>query len=483
MRRLTLVLTVLLLAIGLMMAMAVSADLVYDSTINIRNMEDEPATVVIQFYDEHGNHDPAADVTMEIPGQSMAYYFVIQNEHLPEDFQGSAVVASDKELVIVHNLRVNVGEQGGATNGFTEGAPEIRLPLIMRNNGGYTTWFSVQNAGMEDAIVEVEFFASSYAGNDWKWVDPADGDNQVTIKPGAAYYFDQADMPELGNKFVGSAIVRCVNGQPLVASVVEMGPSGLFAYDGFASGSETIMAPLFHYYNAGYQSSIQIQNVGDTDTEVTVTYVPGMAGNTCTETHTIPAGASEIFGFFAFLPPATPTTPGNPDPDSTTCWVNNSAGGVGTRFIGSAYVSENSESQPLLGVVNQMNSTTKKSGAYSAYDPAAGTQCVALPLIMDRNSGYWTSIQVMNVGPSTTTVTIKYSTYKGITPADDIVTLDPNEMAAILHWDRLGGGATYVGSAVACGEPGSKIVAMVNEISSAPGDTLYVYNGFNIIPE
>lgn len=482
MKRLTLLLTVFLLVMGLVMAMAVSAEIRYDSTINIRNMEDDPADVVIQFYDENGNHDPSADVIMQIPGQSMAYYFVVTNDKLPADFQGSAVVASNRQLVIVHNLRVNEGEQGGATNGFTEGATEIRLPLLMRNNGGYTTWFSVQNAGMDDAIVEVDFYAGSLFGNDWQWVDPADGDNQVTIKPGAAYYFDQADMPELGDRFVGSAIVRSVNGQPLVASVVEIGPNGLFAYDGFgSSGSETVMAPLFQYYNAGYQSGFQIQNVGDTDTEVTVTYMPGMAGNVCTETHTIAAGASEIFGFFAFLDPES--RPPDFDPNSTTCWVNNSVGGTGTTFIGSAYVSENSGAQPLLGVVNQMNSQSQKSGAYSAYNPAEGSQCVALPLVMDHNSNYWTSINVMNVGDSPTTVTIEYSTYKGITPADDVLTLDPNEMSGILHWGHLGGGATYIGSAVACGEPGSKIVAVVNELNSvAAGDTLYVYNGFNIIP-
>ncbi len=490
MKRITTILTILLLAVGLLAATAVSAQTEYDSTINIRNMEDDPATVVIQFFDIEGNHDEAADVTMEIPAQSMAYYFVLQNDKLPEDFQGSAVVASDKELVIVHNLRINVGEQGASTNGFAEGTPVVQIPLLMRNNGGYTTWFSVQNADATDAIVEVEFFAGSTAGNDWQWVnpdyDPTSGltENQVKLAPGQAYYFDQAVMPELGTRFIGSAIVTSVNGQSLVASVVEMGPNGLFAYDGFGSpavvyagasvaGSTNILAPLFQYHNSGYQSSIQVQNVGNTATTVTISYVPGSDGNACTETHEVAPGASEIFGLYAFYAPQT----------YSNCWEQNSSGGVGTRFIGSAYVSANSANQPLLGVVNQMNSINKKSGAYSAFDPESATQCVAAPLLHDRNSGYWSSLNIMNVGDTATTVTVEYSTYGVITPPNDVLELDPNEMGGILHWNHLGGGQTYIGSAIACGEPGAQIVAMVNQLNDrvpGNGDTLYVYNAFNL---
>jgi hypothetical protein len=486
MKRVTMILTIVLLALGLLAATGVAAQTEYDSTINIRNMEDGEATVVIQFFGTDGTHDAAADVTMSIPPQSMAAYFVLQNDKLPEDFQGSAVVASDKELVIVHNLRINVGEQGASTSGFAEGAPVVQLPLLMRNNGGYTTWFSVQNAGMVDAIVEVEFFAGSTSGNDWQWVNPDDQTNQVTIKPGAAYYFDQAMMPELGTRFVGSAIVTSVNGQPLVASAVEVGPNGLFAYDGFGSapvasgagasngGSANILAPLFQYHNAGYQSSIQVQNVGDTPTTVTVSYVPGSAGNACTETHEVAAGASETFGMLAFYAPQA----------YSNCWEQNSAGGVGTKFVGSAYVSTNSAAQPLLGIVNQMNSINKKSGAYNAFDPGSASQCVAAPLIMDRNSNYWTSLNIMNVGAAATTVTVEYSTYGAITPANDVLVLQPNEMGGILHWNHLGGGERYVGSAVACGTPGSEIVAMVNQLNDkvpGNGDTLYVYNAFNIL--
>ncbi len=472
MKRTMVIVTILLLALGLLGATSVAASTEYDSTINIRNMENETANVVIQFYNLAGDHLATADVALQIPPQTMAYYFVLQNDNLPVDFRGSAVVASDRELVIVHNLRINLGEQGASTSGFDQGAAVVQLPLIMRNNGGYTTWFSVQNAGMAAAEVRVEFFAGADWGNDWVWVNPADQTNTVTIQPGAAYYFHQADMPQLGERFVGSAIVTALNDQPLVSSVIQEGPAGLFAYDGFTtSGSATVTVPLFQYYNAGYQSSVQVQNVGDTATQVTLTYMPGpgLAGNACTETHMIEADASEIFGFFSFIQ----------DTAYSDCYTQN----PGTPFVGSVFVSANTANQPLMGVVNQMNSATIKSGAYNAFDPAEATACIAAPIIMDNNSNYWTSLQIMNIGAEATTVTVEYSEYQGHTPSDDVLTLQPNEMGALLHLDQLGPapGQTYIGSALACATGNAPIVGVVNQFNAlAAGDTLFVYNAFNV---
>lgn len=484
MRRLTVVFAVLLVALALVAAPPVVAQPPnYDSAINIRNMENDVANVEIQFFAPDGTRNPAADVSLQIPALSMAHTFVLNNTQLPANFQGSAVVASDNQLAIIHNLRINVGEQGASTSGFGAGAPIVRMPLIMRNNGGYTTWFSVQNAGSQEAVVEVDFFAGTVAGNNWKWVNPTPGagltPNQVRLAPGQAYYFDQAVMPALGTRFIGSAVATSVNGQPLVGSVVQVGPFGLFAYDGFGSaGSSSLLVPLFHYRNAGFQSSVQVQNVGTAPTTVTMTYTPSLAGNACTETRTVAPGASEIFGFLAFHGPTA----------GSNCWDVNSSGGVGTRFVGSAHVSANTDNQPLLGVVNQMNSTTLRSGSYNAYAPDAATQCVIAPIIMDNNAGYWTGISLMNVGATATTVTIQYSPFEGHTPASGSVTLQPNQGASVLHWGQLRATPTarYIGSAQACGDAGALIVAVVNQLNDRPGvtgDTLYVYNAFNISPQ
>jgi len=479
-----------LLLISVIWVVGVAAEeLSYDSTINIQNLDDVEGNLTITFYDEEGNVE--LEIVDTIPANGMKFYFVLQ-QALPENYKGSAIVAADVNLNIVHNLRINVGEQGAATMGYKEGGTRLDLPLVMRNNGGYDTWFSVQNAGAEDAEVRVNFYAGEYAGNDWTWEDG--GDPVVVLKPGQAKIFDQDQMPELGEVFVGSAVVTGT--QPLVASVVEVGPNGLFAYDAFSgddaggagegagqAGSTDVIAPLFQYWNAGYQSSLQVQNMGDVPTEVTIEYTPGEIGGTvygtaCEETHEIQPGASEIFGLFAFY------FPGN------DCYDKN----PGTAFVGSAHVKTNSAGQPLVAVVNQMNSVDLRSGAYSAFSPDDAAACVSLPLVMDRNNGYWTSINVFNPSETTpVTVTISYTedAFGGNPkPADDVVRLEPLQMASVMNWGELGEG--YVGSATACAEAaevagqkeeGVGILAMVNELNNAPwavGDTLYVYNGFPI---
>lgn len=479
MKRMMVIATILLLALALLGATSVAAQTEYDSTINIRNMEDEDANVVIQFYDLAGVHRSDADVVLEVPAQSMAFYFVLLNEDLPVDFRGSAVVASDRELVIVHNLRINLGVQNASTRGFVAGSDVVRLPLLMRNNNNNTNWFSVQNAGTATAVVEVDFFAGSIAGNDWKWVNPADQTNQVSIEPGAAYYFDLAQMPALGDgfpggRFIGAARVTSVNGQPLVASAVQPGPQGLFGWDGFATaGSPSIVAPIFQYWNAGNVTSMNIQNGGNEATEVTVTFRPGTHGTECQETRIIEPGAMEVFGLFAFNGPIA----------ESNCWELNSANGVGETFIGSGLVTSNTTNQPLLGVVSQMNAVTTWSGSYNAFDMNAGSQCVAAPLVYDRNSGYWSSLHIANLGDSPVDVTISYSEDNGIQPPDDVFTnIPPGGMNFVMHWDHLGAGQRYIGSAVACGPDGASIVGVINLINTQirGQDTMGVYEMFTV---
>jgi hypothetical protein len=283
----------------------------------------------------------------------------------------------------------------------------------------------------------------------------------VTIKPGASRLWYQADMPDLGTKFVGSAKVTSKNAVPIVATVVEVGPTTLYAYDGFVASAPTFIAPLFQYYNAGFSSSIQVQNVGTASTDVTVQYTASIAGNSCTETKTIPAGAAATFGLVAFAQ----------DIAGSNCRAQN----PGTSFVGSATVSTNSASQPLVAIVNQHNFNTGKAAAYSAFRPDDATQKVSVPLVMDRNSNYWTGITIYNAGTAATTVAIDYSG----TTADKSLSLAAGATAVVLNNGAIGD--KYVGSAVISGANATdELLVIVNEQNLVTaGDAFYVYNGFN----
>jgi hypothetical protein len=147
-------------------------------------------------------------------------------------------------------------------------------------------------------------------------------------------------------------------------------------------------------------------------------------------------------------------------------------------FVGSAKVTANNPSgtaQPLAAIVNQLNSAQNKGASYNAFDPAGGTSTVVMPLIMDRNSNYYTGFSVTNVGTQTTNVSCQFS------PPGPAVSgsLDPGEALTHVQLNVLGNG--YVGSATCTASGGdAKIVSIVNELNTvSTGDSFLVYEGTN----
>ena len=461
-RRVALVLALLSAFILPLGAVSAQGPLTYGSAFQLQNLEDSQAAITITFYAQDGSE--AASVTDTIAANSANNYFAVQVEGLPESFTGSAIVSSDREIRAIHNLYANDFTFNASSAGYNAGAPEISLPLVMRGNSNNNTWFNVQNAGSEDATVQVVYTAGLF-GTDW--TDPT----TYTISPGASMTFDQTGLTQLGDRFVGSATVRSTNDVPLVASVVQVGPGVLYAYDGFTQNSTDIVAPLFQYYNAGNVSSIQIQNAGDTATTVTVQYTPGFAGNACTETQTIDPGSAGTFGLFAF----------NAATAGSDCYANN----PGTRFVGSASIQTNSADQPLVGVVNQLNLSQGLASSYSAYRPAEAQSTISLPLLMDRNSGFWTSINLVNIGPATT-VTIDYVGRLDRGQGEVFTTsetFDIGEGEPVIRLHAPGGfeiADGWVGSATIRGANASdQLLAVVNQVrTGGSGDVFQTYNGF-----
>src|SRR4030042_2383521 len=185
----------------------------------------------------------------------------------------------------------------------------------MSHNSGYSTWFNVQNAGSVVANVDVLYSDGTTA--------------EATVQPGAAATFDQA--VEVGHDLVFSAVVT--SDQPIAATVIEEDPSVMFAYSGFIDTSTNPILPLINSYNVGYVTGINVQNSGASDTEVTISYTPSLAGTACTETQTVLGGKSATFALYSF---AGATLPGM----TTNCVAN-------ARFIGSAKVTANDASMPL----------------------------------------------------------------------------------------------------------------------------------------
>jgi hypothetical protein len=412
----------------------------YSAGFQVQNLSTSTANITITYYNQDGTVNTAPTDT--IGASSSKTYYPI---HPAASFNGSVVLSSDQPVVAVVNVLGSGGNGAGAAyDAATQGGTTASLPLLMKGNYGYNTWFNVQNTGTTDASVSVTYSDGTTAG-------------PHTVKPGAARTYDQST--ETHSAAVFSASVSG-GGQPIAAAVIEENTTTMFAYSGFAGGATNPVMPLVNANNYGYVTGIQIMNIGGSATDVTVSYTPSTAGAACTETQNVPAGQSKTFALNAFT--YTPQTPG------TTC-------ALGATFVGSARVTTNSASQNLVAIVNQVLTTGANGEAYNGFNPTSATNKVLLPLIMDRNYGWLTGFNVMNVGTGSTTVTC---TFTG-TSYTASGTLAAGAALTDVQDGKIASG--YVGSATCtASSSGDKIVGVVNEVNvSGVGDQLLVYEGFN----
>lgn len=462
-----LILLVVAIAMAVLVPAAVMAaspgGLAYTSGVQVVNLDAGTASIGLTYYNQDGS--AAATAADTIAGNASKTYFPIQ---APIGFNGSLVVSSDKPITAIANTVTTDFKYGAATTSFSSGSTSISLPLVMCNNSGFNTWFNVQNAGATDATITINYTPGS---------DGVGGSEGAVIKPGAAMTFDQAagsstkNCGTLGNpKFIGSATIT--SNQPVVATLMQLGTGGfniLMGYNGFTSASTEVALPLIMANNSGYYTGMQIQNVGGSSTTATVDYSTNLAG---------------------------PYAPANDtcslDPGESCTLIQSGGPWTGNKFVGSASVSA---SEDLVVIVNQVSLGSPSKGpygtAYEGFDPAVGSNNISAPLIMSNNSGYYTGIQVMNVGGGSCSVTIDYgpNTASGGTfnPVNETFSIPSGESKTVI---QLGsppgnGGANvwgtnkYVGSAEISGTGSCDLIAIINEAASLKGDNFFTYIGYN----
>ncbi len=409
----------------------------YTSGIQVQNLAATNASIVITFYDAAGA--TAGTTSDTIPANGSMTYFPLSA--VPAGFNGSAVVSSDQQVAAVVNVLGNNGVAAASYIGFSAGGTTLQIPLLMKGNFGFNTWFKVQNTGSAATNITANYSDGTTA-------------TQNNIAPGASATFDQATETHGAAVFAATVTAS----QPVVASVVEESTTTMFAYNSFTNAGSTFpVMPLVNANYFGYITGIQIKNGGASATSVTVSYAPSLAGAACTETQNVAPGASTTFALNAFSVAGTTTS------DCT----------FGSTFQGTARVTGNSASMPLSAIVNQLNNSVGTGEAYSGFDPATATAKLVMPLIMDRNFGYFTGFNVMNVGAAATTVTCTFTnssrTVSANVPAGAALTDVQNNQIA----------ANYTGSATCTAGAGGQIAGIVNELGAGPGDQFLVYEAIN----
>jgi len=417
----------------------------YSTGFQIQNLSGTTANVTITFYPQGSATGTAVNTT--VAGNGAKTYATLPDT-VAAGFSGGAVISSDQNVASIVNVAQSLNgsfNSGASYSGVSAGSKSVQLPVVFHNWFGFNTLFNVQNTGSSAAHITIAYSNGQ--------------SDTATILPGSSTQFDQTSSTKLGTQFFGSALIT--SDVEVAAAVLEQGPTTLLSYNGFGSTdtSTTPVFPLINTNNFGYVTQIGLQNTGNTATNVTVSYTPSSAGTACTETLNIPAKSSVAFGT-GFL-------------NTSNVAGENCAK---TTFVGSAKVTANSASQPLVGVVNQLNQSLNKGGSYNGINPASGTAKVVFPIINDRNFGYNTGFSIMNVGSVATKVSCSFT---GTAVKQEIASLAVGGTWTIQQQNKIADKYNGSGTCTATAA-NAKIVGVLNQVNgSATTDAFFVSNGVN----
>lgn len=409
----------------------------YISGIQVANLSNSVATVVLTAYRESDGAQDGSPLQDTIPVNGSKTFFPIANVSV--GFKGSFVISSNQNIAAISNILSSDYSAGASYVGRSAGSTTVLLPLLHKDNSDHTSWFSVQNTS-PSTVANITIKYSSGLG-----------DVTAQIPPNASKTFYQSQEAHPIKVFAATI----TSDQPIVASAIQETSKVMYAYTGFASGVTEPVFPLINSNNRGTVTGVQIQNAGSAATTVTLSYTPSPGsgnGAACSETQTIAPGASNTFALKAF----------NQSEQGENCADL-------ARFVGSAKVTSNSASQPLVGIANQYLPGVN-GGAYSSFSAADAGESVTMPLIRDRHGpAYFTGFNLQNVGSSATTVNCTYSN----SSVTESATLQPGEALNALQGGRIAQG--YVGSATCTGGSGAQLVAVVNQLQVGTTDSFYVY--------
>jgi hypothetical protein len=271
-----------------------SGGLVWNTTIVIQNTDTANSANVRLVFRPDPVINPAIGGTLttiythtiSIPAGGTAYIdqtTTPTTDQIGSKFFGSVRVLSDRNVAPV------VYSDGGgkvllAYPSYAAGTTDyIALPsiykYIMSLGDSYSTAILIVNFGDSDATVEIEYLPI---------VGTVSGKDTVTVPARGAKNVDQRnDAPSITSPtFMGGAVIKCTNGQPIAAMVNLRGGSRYgMTYGGIMRGGTTAYIPIAYktISSAGYSwsSTIIVYNFERTEGSATVnfTFYPTAGGS------------------------------------------------------------------------------------------------------------------------------------------------------------------------------------------------------------
>jgi hypothetical protein len=349
------------------------------TAFQVVNMDqDDPAEIIIQFYDQDGNSVFSVDDTINAAA-SKTYIQADMGDDPPDGlgsvFDGSAVIRSNREIAAIVNQNTSDSHDnyGNATRGYNgsytglaEGSDTFYIPIVLNSFYGYHTVISIQNVGGEPVDVTIDYDTSACS------------DQAMDLAEGAAVRFDNRETCAGGLNPNGSAIVSATG--PVVAVVNQIGDTSPNenleqTYNGFApvNASNTLYAPIALHNFYGFNSGIQVQNISGDTMDICATYSDDL--RVC---------KLDIA-----------------DAEAATFLQENEAHVA--NWTGSAVIT-NTTGGLMVGIVNQQSGLS----AASFNMATLGARRWVLPSLLYQYYGFTSSFQVQNVSDGSVDVVVTY---------------------------------------------------------------------------
>jgi hypothetical protein len=319
----------------------------------------------------------------------------------------------------------------------------------------FSSSFQVQNLSSTGANISISFYPLGATDFSTSVPDTIPGNGQKTY----------ATLPsQVAAGFDGSAVIAS---DQRVAAIVNVNSPDLSltfggeAYVGVTEGSQSVSLPLLFKGSFGFNSFFNVQNVGQTATQVTVTFSGGGLSSPVTlpAVSVAPGAATRVdVGGNASLPPG---------------------------FNGAATIT--STASDIAAVATHVGPTTVL--IYNGF--SSGTTNPVFPLVNVNNFGYQTGIAIQNRGTAESQVTVTYTENGATTPTcTETLTIPGNGGSGFFAitafaandantTNNCPNGATFVGSArVSANSANVELVGTVDQLNSAQrkGGT---YSGFS----
>jgi hypothetical protein len=240
----------------------------FTTEISVQNAGSTEVNVTINY---DGGHTDS--VTGLKPG-AVHRFDNADTSGMPDAYIGYGIItATGGEIVAVVNQN-NVGARQQQTyEGFSEAGSGDTLyaPVLMKNFYGFVTSVQVQNVSTASTDVTIHY-SNGYS------------ETQTLATEGASYLFTQGNEDNLPDAWIGSAVIESSSGN-IVAVVNQQNSTTNKAssYNAFSGGATSYVGPNVMKAFYGFNTSVQVQNVGSTPATCRATFSNGTFQDTPTQ--------------------------------------------------------------------------------------------------------------------------------------------------------------------------------------------------------